>query len=83
MLHARHEHHERVVALVGDHVRRSHADGLGIGKDAVRVVFPHLDEAAQIVPAANIGAQQAAAKDPGNRRQIAAAVAFLIQHLES
>ena len=68
-LHAAHEHEQRVVALVGDHVRRGHADRLGIGEDALRVVLPHLDEAAQVVPAADVGAQQAAPEGPGDGRR--------------
>ena len=54
----------------------------GSGKHAVRVVFPHLDQAAEIVPAADIGAQQAAAEGPGDGRQIAATIAFLVQNLD-
>ncbi len=82
MLHARHQHRERVVALIGNHVRRGHADGLRIGEDAVRVVLPHLDQAAEIVPAADVGTQQPAPEDPGDRRQITAAIAFLVENLD-
>ena len=82
ILHAGHEHHQSVVPLIGNHVRRSHADGLRIRKDTPSVIFPHLDEAGQVVPAANIRAKKPAPQDPGDRRQEPSRISLFVEDFD-
>ena len=81
-LHAGHQHHQRVIPLIGNHVRIGHADRLRIRVQALRIVFPHFDQATQIIPAAYICSQQAAPQNPGDCRQKAACISFLVENLD-
>src|SRR5207245_8416537 len=49
---------------------------------ALGIVLPHFNQAAQVVPAAHVGAEQAAAQSPCNGGECAAGVAFFIEHLD-
>ena len=82
ILHAGHQHDERVVPLVGDHVRRRHVDRLRIRKDTLGVVFPHFNQAAQIIPAPDVRPEKPAPQDPGDCRKKPPGIALLIQDFD-
>ena len=82
IFHTGHQHHQRIVALIGDHVWGCHADQLWIRKDALRVVLPHLDNAAQVVPPAHVRPKQPAPQHPGDGRQEPPRITLLIKHFD-
>jgi carbonic anhydrase/acetyltransferase-like protein (isoleucine patch superfamily) len=53
-----------------------------IGKYSLRIIFPHLYQAAEVIPAANVGSQKAATQGPCNGRKGAPCISFFIQHLD-
>src|SRR5207253_9225079 len=53
-----------------------------IRKDALRVVLPHLNEAGQVVPAADVRPKEPTPQDPGDGGQEPARIALLIEDLD-
>ena len=82
VLHTGHEHHQRVVPLIGNHVRIGHANCLRVRVHTLRIVLPHFDQATQIIPAADVCSQQPAPQNAGDRGQKTASISFLIENLD-
>src|SRR5262249_35725664 len=81
-LHAGHEHDLRVVSLIRNHARRSHADRLWIRIDALWVVLPHLDQTTQVIPAPDVRSEHSAPQDPGDGWKGPAGVSLFVEDFD-